>query len=98
MPVPVTVHRLRIDREHCIARTHHRRHEQAPIGLGTHHHLGRAIGPPADQRVQSRHTGHSLSQPRRANHLASLVHHHHIVMGLRPVMTEKNQSPISLRS
>jgi hypothetical protein len=41
MPFPVAGHRHRVDGVHLVTGRHQRPHEQAPVGLGRHHRLGR---------------------------------------------------------
>ena len=44
MPFPIARRRERVDRQHRVAGCDQGPHEQAPVGLGGDHHLGRVLG------------------------------------------------------
>jgi hypothetical protein len=84
----------RVDRIHLIAGRDQRAQEQAAVGLGPDHDLGR-VGDQAGQQLMRRgQPGQYLSHPPGRHDPAALVHDGHIMVGLGPVQPDK-QHPSS---
>ena len=56
--LPVARGRHRVHRQHLVAGGHQGADEQAPVGLGGHHHLGWLVGEGSHQLVEA---GHALN-------------------------------------
>jgi hypothetical protein len=66
---------------------------QAPVGLGPDHHLGRGAGVGGQQLLQRRQPGQPLGHPASTNHPAALGHDDHIMVLLSPIQPDK-QHPV----
>jgi hypothetical protein len=53
MPFAVTGHRHEVDGVHLVAGRDQRAHEQTPVRLGRHHHLGRLIDVLGDEGLRA---------------------------------------------
>jgi hypothetical protein len=97
MAVAVAADLQRVDPIHLVAGRHQRAHEQAPVGLGPHHHLGRVGDQASQQPVQDGQPAQALRHPPRRNHPPVLGHDGHIMMLLSPIEPDE-QHPSSLGS
>jgi hypothetical protein len=84
----------RADRIHLIAGRDQRAQEQAAVGLGPDHDLGRVGDQASQQLMQRGQPGQPLSHPPGRHDPAALVHDGHIMVGLGPVQPDK-QHPSS---
>jgi hypothetical protein len=94
MAVAVAADGQRIDRIDLVAGRHQRAHEQATIGLGPHHHLGRILSMGGEQLLQRSQPGQPLSHPPGRQNPSALGHDGHIMVFLGPIEPDK-QHPSS---
>ncbi|GAA2901261.1 hypothetical protein GCM10010472_69360 [Pseudonocardia halophobica] len=102
VPLPITRHRHRVDREHLVAGRDQRGDPRAAVGLDPDHHRpGRGhpglrvdrvvIEVLGEQLVQPGHPGHALGQPGPAQPFPGLVEDLHIVVVLGPVIAHEQR-------
>jgi hypothetical protein len=92
--VAVAADGQRVDRIHLIAGRDQRAHEQAAVGLGPDHDLGRVGDQAGQQLMQHGQPGQPLGHPPGRHHPAALVHDGHIMVLLGPVQPDE-QHPSS---
>jgi hypothetical protein len=90
VPVPIAVHRHRVDREDLVAGGHERTDEQPAIGLDRDHHLLGHISVRREHPVQPRRALDAFGHPGRLEHITTLVEDAHVVVTLRPVDPDKD--------
>ena len=95
MPVPIAGGRHRVHRKHLVAGGHQRGHEQAPVGLDPDHHLDGLFGVVAHHLVEPGDALHPFGQPATGQTLAVRILDEHIVVGFRPVHSNKDPHPRS---
>ena len=93
MPVPVAVHRQRVDREHLIAGGHQGAYEQPTIGLDPDDHLLGLLSVLGEGLMQLRHTLDALRHPPLGEHRALRVQHADVVVTLGPVDPDEDHLP-----
>jgi hypothetical protein len=81
----------RVDRVQLVAGRHQRAHEQATVGLGPYHHLGRILSMGGEQLMQRGQPGQPLRHPPGRHDLAALAHDGHIMMFLGPIEPDEQQ-------
>src|SRR5262249_16609886 len=86
----ITRRRQRIHSQHPIARRYQRADEQTAIGLRRDRHLSRLLGVRSDQLMEPAHSLDALRQTNSSEPSTDFVLNMDIVMGFRPVMTNKH--------
>jgi hypothetical protein len=92
--VAVAADLKRVDRIDLVAGRDQGPDEQAAVGLGPHHDLGRILSMGGQQLVQDRQPSQPSATPPGRHHRSELVHDGHIMVLLGPVQPNK-QHPSS---
>ena len=90
MAVAVATAGQRIDGIDRVARRHQRPDPQPAVGLDPDYHLRWGLGELGQQRVQLSDARGALGEVPPDQALALLVKHHHVVMGLRPIVPDED--------
>ena len=90
VPLAVARRRHRVDRQHRVAGRDQRADEQAAVGLGGHDHLRWISDVGCDQLVEPADALQAIGQAAAAEPAAITVLDQHVMVGLRPVMTNKH--------
>ena len=94
--VPITSHRQRVDRIHPIPSRHQSLDPQATIRLDPHHHLGRIRDMVGHQVMERPDPVEAFRKPPARQLFPQLTHHMDVVMGLGPIITNKDSHHSSL--
>jgi hypothetical protein len=100
MPFPIPGHLQRVDRKHHIAGRQQRLHPRPTIGFDPHLHLirlSRRIQMFRDQLVQHRDASQALRQSAAGQHPARLVFDLDVMVGLSPIVPNKQHRASQLR-
>ena len=99
MAFPIPGHLQRVDRKHHIAGRQQRLHPRPTLGLNPDQHLirlGCRIQMLRDQLMQGRDPGQPLRQPPAGQHPARLVFDLDVMVGLSPIVANKQHRAPSL--
>lgn len=95
MPIPITIHRQRVQRHQLIARRHQRPNHQPPIGLDPDQHLRFVLVVPHTATHQLMNLGEPrdpVRHPTPSDHLTLDVEHAHVVMAFGPIDPDKQHA------
>jgi hypothetical protein len=96
MAVAVAADGQRVDRIDLVADRHQGADEQATVGLGPDHHLGRILPMGGQQLMHQPQPGQPLGHALSSGHAAEAVHHHHVVVSSAQSSPTNNNPPSSL--
>jgi len=97
MAIPVAADGQRVDRIHLVTGRDQGTDEQATVGLGSDHHLGRVLGLAGQQLMHQPQPSQPVCHPPGRQQAAVGGHHGHIVVVLGPIEPDKQQ-PVLLPS